>query len=64
MLPIASVLASMLKCNMPKRMIPYGLTWQEYQAWRTKAMQARDAYVAGKLSAEEVIKIINNTDIN
>ena len=44
--------------------LPHGLSWQEYQAWHTKATQARDAYVAGKLSAEETIKIINDTDIN
>ena len=44
--------------------LPHGLTWQEYQAWHTKATQARDAYVAGKLSTEETIKIINDTDIN
>ena len=43
--------------------LPHGLTWQEYQAWHTKATQARDAYVAGKLSHEEAIKIINTTDI-
>ena len=44
--------------------LPHGLSWQEYQAWHTKATQARDAYVAGKVSAEETIKIINDTDIN
>ena len=43
--------------------LPHGLTWQQYQAWHTNASKARDAYVAGKLSPEEAIKIINTTDI-
>ena len=46
--------------NLSLEQLPHGLTWREYQAWHTKAMQARDAYVAGKLSAEEAIKIIND----
>ena len=34
------------------------LTYEEYYAWLEKATQARDDYLAGKLTAEEALKII------
>ena len=35
------------------------LTYAEYYEWLESATQARDDYLAGKLSVEEALKIIN-----
>ena len=41
-----------------KKASPKDLTYLEYYEWLEKATQARDDYLAGKLSAEEALKVI------
>ena len=41
-----------------KKVSEKDLTYEEYYDWLEKATQARDDYLAGKLTAEETLKII------
>ena len=41
-----------------KKVSEKDLTYEEYYDWLEKATQARDDYLAGKLTAEEALKII------
>lgn len=46
-----------MDCN--KKSSPIDLTLEEYFQWLEKATAARDCYIAGKISAEEAIRIIH-----
>lgn len=46
------------RADYSSRLLAHGLTPTQYYAWLDKAEQARNEYLAGKISAEEALKII------
>ena len=46
------------RANESPHSLSHGLTLKQYYSWLNKAEQARDKYLADKISAEEALRII------